>query len=479
MKHSIVACLLFWVCNVATAQVMLPTFQGVFNAKTLSADGASNGLHFDGTDDYIDLSNSSSLNFASTQNFTLEAWVKRKTGLGGEIISRYNGGVSGQYTLRIENNGNVYFLREVAPYQLISTTAISENSWHHIAATYDGSYMKIFIDGVLSGSMISGSVSATANSQKILIGARLSSNTVANNFNGTMDDLRIWNVARSQAQIQAAMNYELSGSESGLVAYYTFNQGLASGNNTAISTLINKSANSLNGSLTNFSQTGASSNFVIGKVEKPLIEDGLILSLDANNTTSYSGSGSTWNDISGNNYNCALSGGVSFTSTNGISTFNFASGFGTITLPKTTTMTYSIWAKSSVTCSSPFMVLFSTGSGTGGPQLYFRACVNSWNTGDGGSNAFSNANYSAHGTNWQNYIVVNDGSDNTTKLYYNGVFIGAAINHKYSSANILTIGGTTANPWQGAIANVKAFNKALSNSEILNLYISTKGVFSY
>lgn|GEM_PF-5377437 len=65
-------------------------------------------------------------------------------------------------------------------------------------------------------------------------------------------------------------------------------------------------------------------------------------------------------------------------------------------------------------------------------------------------------------------------------MYYDGIFIGAAIykNSKIANFNI----GNSVNlnaAWQGGIANVKAYNKALTNSEILNLYISTKGVFGY
>jgi len=150
-------------------------------------------------------------------------------------------------------------------------------------------------------------------------------------------------------------------------------------------------------------------------------------------------------------------------------------------------MTYFVWAKSSVACTTPYMVLFGTGTVTApaDPQLFFRACYNCWNTQDANGNNFLispgvAANYSSHGTNWHNYAVVNDATTNTAKLYYDGIFIGSAIykNSKIANFNI----GNSVNlnsPWQGGIANVKAYNKALTNSEILNLYISTKGVFGY
>lgn len=78
------------------------------------------------------------------------------------------------------------------------------------------------------------------------------------------------------------------------------------------------------------------------------------------------------------------------------------------------------------------------------------------------------------------YAVVNDAVTNTAKLYYDGIFVGAAVykNSKIANFNI----GNSVNlnsPWQGGIANVRAYNKSLTNSEIMNLYISTKGIFGY
>ena len=449
---------------------MLPAYQGAFSAKILSVDLVSNALNFDGVDDRVISSND--VKFKINLG-TIEGWIKTSNA-GSSYCGAF--GKTFAYFLYLYNNELIVYdwggggNRSTGIY-------LNDNTWHHIAMSFNSGVSNgtlIYIDGVLK---LTTTMTVLNQDQAFTIGSVVDG--YGQFYTGNIDDVRVWNVIRTQVQIQDNMNSELVGNETGLVAYYTFNQGVAGGNNTSITTVANKSANALNGTLSNLTKNGATSNFVIGKVKPLPIEDGLILSLDANNANSYSGAGSSWNDISGNNYNCALSGGVTFTTTSGISFFNFSSGFGSITLPKTTSMTYSIWAKSSVACTSPYMVLFSTGSGTVGPQLYFRACANSWNTGNGGANAFANGNYSAHGTNWHNYTVVNDGVASTTKLYYDGVFIGSAINYQYSAANVLTIGGTSANPWFGGIGNVKASNKALTDAEILNSYISTKGIFGY
>jgi hypothetical protein len=224
---------------------------------------------------------------------------------------------------------------------------------------------------------------------------------------------------------------------------------------------------------------------VFGKSTLPIaiVTTGLVLNLDASNTNSYSGFGSTWKDVSGNNRNGTLPAGAIYTTVSEIKSFNFSGSYVAIDLPKNPSMTYFVWAKSSIAaCASPYMVLFDAGNVTApaDPQLFFRGCFHYWNTQDGPGNRFGTADYSSHGTNWHNYTVVNDAVTNTAKLYYDGVFVGAAVYKNSKVANFII--GAAVNggvPWQGGIANVKAYNKALTNSEILNVYISTKGVFGY
>ena len=87
-------------------------------------------------------------------------------------------------------------------------------------------------------------------------------NTVANGqpFGGMVDEVRIWNTARTQTEIQNNMNREIAPSTSGLALYYTFNQGIAAGDNTGLTALIDQTGNSKNGTLTNFALSGSASN---------------------------------------------------------------------------------------------------------------------------------------------------------------------------------------------------------------------------
>jgi len=79
-----------------------------------------------------------------------------------------------------------------------------------------------------------------------------------------MDEVRIWTKALTVGEIIAQKDIEIPTNSIGLVAYYRMNQGIAGGDNTAITTLTDSGVNGLNGTLTGFTRTGATSNFVTG-----------------------------------------------------------------------------------------------------------------------------------------------------------------------------------------------------------------------
>ena len=363
---------------------MLPAYQGVFSTKTLTAVGASNGLNFDGVDDLVISTND--VKFQINVG-TIEGWIKT-----GDAGSSYRAafGKHSAYCLYLFNNVLAIYDWGGGANRSTGIT-LNDNTWHHIAMAFKSGVTNgtlIYIDGVLK---LTTTMTILNQVDPFIIGSSI--DPYGQFYNGNIDDVRVWNVVRTQTEIQDNMNTELLGSETGLVAYYPLNQGIAEGDNTTIATVTNKSANTLDGTLTNFTKTGETSNFVIGKVPSSLIDDGLILSLDANNINSYSGSGSTWNDVSGNNRNGTLLAGVTFTNVSEIKYFNFSSSYIAINLPKNPSMTYFVWAKSSnAVCASPYMVLFSTGTVTApaDPQLFFRACYNCWNTQDANGNNFFN-----------------------------------------------------------------------------------------
>ena len=229
----------------------------------------NNSLSFDGVDDYVVIDNvgtNTNFQFTNTSSYSIEAWVKRNANTTNSsiILSKQNGGVAGNYSLGLSATGVPYLSREAAPWVVNATSSIPINEWHHIAGVFDGSTLKIYIDGLLSNSIAaSGSITpSSVTAIKVAIGAMYTYNSPTNFFNGSIDEARVWNVARTASQISQNFSSSLQGNETGLVAYYDFNHGIAGGNNASINTVINAVNSASNGNLTNFAKTGTSSNFV-------------------------------------------------------------------------------------------------------------------------------------------------------------------------------------------------------------------------
>jgi hypothetical protein len=135
---------------------------------------------------------------------------------------------------------------------ILSTTSINTGSWNHVAATWNGStgLMNLYINGILEASSTGGT--GLRNAPPVIRIGNLQTNI--QNFNGTIDELRIWNVVRTQSEIQENINNELN-QQSGLVEAYHFNQGVAGGSNSGITTITDASGNNRNGSLANYKYT--------------------------------------------------------------------------------------------------------------------------------------------------------------------------------------------------------------------------------
>lgn len=208
-------------------------------------------LSFDGVDDYVDLGRPPSLNL--TASWTLEAWVL-PTSLprgAGVITEAYSGDGIVQYELGFGMNEpaggtarlKVGFFHSGSWSFASDSVDITTGQWVHIAGTWDGITLRVYKNGVLVGSNEPGR-SPIAGSESFWIGRRHDTAGSVNFFPGYIDDVRIWNVARTQAEIQAGMNRELTGSEAGLVGYWKFNEGSGT---TANDSTANGNHGTLNG----------------------------------------------------------------------------------------------------------------------------------------------------------------------------------------------------------------------------------------
>ena len=179
--------------------------------------GRINGADgFDGSDDYLNVAESSSLQI-TTPGITIEAWVNitafSGTHDGGDmyIVNKITSSNKKGYGLLQDT---YYSRRKVGFYigtgsanRLRSTTELTANNWYHLTGTYDGSKMRIYLNGELDNSQ--DLVLNITNAQKDLyIGNNYSGTTYL--FNGKIDEVRISDVARGGNWIKTCYNNQNS-----------------------------------------------------------------------------------------------------------------------------------------------------------------------------------------------------------------------------------------------------------------------------
>jgi Ca2+-binding RTX toxin-like protein len=204
-------------------------------------------ISFDGIDDYVVIPNSDAINFDNNQNFTVELWVKIDPNqvdldyVDNDILEKWSNAAPGTpdrpypFVIRYFRDTNTI---QAARYDgtngagAVSITKFNDGQYHHIAFVKDGSTLKLYIDGQLESSATDTTTGSTQNSSPLFVGRRGPSTygPFDNHLKGEVDELRIWNVARTEKQIKGNLNRELTGKENGLVGYWKFN---GSNNNIA------------------------------------------------------------------------------------------------------------------------------------------------------------------------------------------------------------------------------------------------------
>ena len=220
------------------------------------AQSPLNSLNFDGSNDNVSTTLPTVFGDIPNNDFTIEAWIKP----GGTAFCRVlfaQLDISNFASLSLSTSNEIYFYVSNVSGE-VSTATLPIGVWSHVACTWDAntSLTQIYINGVLETTTAGGS-SSTGSNNMMTIGTKTDGTQP---FTGEVDELRIWDVIRTQCQINGAMNSEFTVAQTNLVAYYNFNQGTAGGTNTGITTLPDFTTN-YDGTLNNFALTGASSNW--------------------------------------------------------------------------------------------------------------------------------------------------------------------------------------------------------------------------
>ena len=180
-----------------------------------------NTINYDGTNDYVGVSDETSLRL--TTDGSLEAWVYLSAAQAGGIIYKVDANPDG-YSLSVNASGNVLFslYESTGPSSTTVTSATTLNIaiWYHIAATWDGTDMNLYINGVLDSN---NQASTQAAGDTTGTDLTIASDTT-NYFNGRIDEVRIWDEARSEADIRTYMCQKIDTRNPNLVGYWRFDE---------------------------------------------------------------------------------------------------------------------------------------------------------------------------------------------------------------------------------------------------------------
>lgn len=214
--------------NFNTGNLSAKTTFNVF-AQVGGNQPPGNGLDFDGVNDKV----TTPYTLSTSTALTIEAWIFPRSTNYDRLITNFSGAgaiQAGEFILdsynATDNGRGLRFIVAGAGGVSQSTSAANAmtlNTWNHIAVTFNNGVVKIFVGGVQVATSTASFTSIPGTPYPIHFGEDRVPGT-AEFFNGKMDEVRIWSVARSAAELSAHKNICLSGTEPGLGLYFNFDQ---------------------------------------------------------------------------------------------------------------------------------------------------------------------------------------------------------------------------------------------------------------
>ena len=389
-------------------------------------------LNFDGSNDYVALPVNS--NYGAVGDVTVSMWIKPTDYVSSNnyiLDTRSNGGNSNGIAVYRNSQNVINFYIQTGTYPAdpattkSATVTMNAGVWIHIVAIRSGTAYRIYANGVQSGTDSAG----TGSTFSLLdVGGRIgtySNGTGAFVWNGSLDDVRIYNRALSPTEITALYN---SGSakiqtvSQGLVGSWQFSEG--AGTSTR-----DTSPSGNTGTLTNFALTGTTT--------------------------------STWvQGRTGSGYALNFDGSDDYVDIPNSTLWDFGSN----------PMAVSMWVRFDSSKSS-FLLMQKSGAGNGGFEFWWNAnsLLFSFSS---ITNAITKTWVPSLNT-WHHVVYTRSGNVHT--LYVNGASIGSTTTagSVEDVTGALRIGGRDVDggyELDGSLDDVRVYNRALSLQEIRNLY---------
>jgi hypothetical protein len=197
---------------------------GTITGATWTSVGKyGSALSFDGTDDVVKAADAADLDL--TGSFTLEAWVRADEALvAGPVVTKAENPGSGTTGYQLSAHSQSLkkptglLANAGVTTVLVGPTALTKETWTHLALSYDGAKLRLYVNGALAETK--SAAAAGANAASLEIGASAFFNSY---FKGLIDEVRVYDEALSEAQIQVDRDTAV-GLDEIPVAAYSFDQ---------------------------------------------------------------------------------------------------------------------------------------------------------------------------------------------------------------------------------------------------------------
>jgi hypothetical protein len=413
-----------WTNSYATGTTTWNDLSGSGNTFTLLNGVAFNSsdygsLTFDGTDDYT--KTTASFMNGATQG-TFEFWFQTSSVSGGGIYFQQRNTLIGKASgpdngLGFNTTSNRLRFRLGADSNLDSTIELSTNIIYHVVGTWDSNGSKLYINGVLNNSNNTANLSWYTSQFETIIG-RVYVGSAGASFTGKIYSARAYNRALSQSEI--LQNYHVTKQRFGF-------------------------------------------NNIVGT--------NLVLNLNSQNNISYSGGGTSWFDLTGNNNTGTLTNGPTFNTTERSIVFDGTDDYAQTNysgITGTNPRTFSVWFKPDTSQNRNLLGYGALGNHNMWDILLYNGDVgvHLYNSG-----AEANTPYTVG--KWQNVTFTY--SHPTIKSYMNGVY-----KNSYTSNIINTLIGDNLSIAKGAyspyfyfdgnISTTQIYDRELSSTEVLQNY---------